>query len=108
MVLIWWCVAGALYAVGAALFRRGLVMLAAANPRAPVPWIGWPDGFPRGARVLVIGGTGSSVLAMNCVLSALGRHHLYDVRWNLPFILVVLVVALAPQIEHNRRVRRAA
>jgi hypothetical protein len=43
------------------------------------------------------------------VFDALGRRHLYDILWGgLPLMLIVLVVTIVPQAQHNRRVRRAA
>lgn len=107
MTFVWWSAAGALAVISAALYRREIAILSAANPMARLPWIGWPANTPRSAKVLGFFATLPMVLTVNCVFDALGRRHLYDVLWSLPFGLIVLVVIAVPQAQHNRRVRSA-
>jgi hypothetical protein len=104
----WWCAAGVLTVISAALYRREVAILSAANPAARLPWIGWPASTPRSAKVLGFFATVPSILAMDCVFEGLGRRHLYDFLWDLPLMLIVLVVIAVPQARHNRRVRSAA
>jgi hypothetical protein len=104
--LVWWCLAGALFVLSAALFRRQIEILSVANPTSRLPWVGWPASTPRGARAFGLFGTFTAVIAMNCVIEALNRRHLYDVLWALPFCVMVGIVTTVPQVQHNRRVRR--
>ncbi len=108
MTFVWWCGASALNALGAVLLRREVAILSAANPTARLPWIGWPASRPRSAGVLLFLATMTNILAMNCVVEALNRRHLYNVLWDLPFFVVVTVVAAVPQVRHKRRDRHAA
>jgi len=108
VTFVWWCAAGALTVISAALYRRQIAILIAANPAARLPWIGWPANMPRSARVLGFFAVVPSILAVDCVFDALGRRHLWDVLWGLPLLLIVLVVIAVPQAQHNRRVRSAA
>jgi hypothetical protein len=107
MVFAWWCTACSLNVLGALLLRREVAILSAANPTARLPWIGWPTNRPRSSAVLLFLGTLAAILAVNCVSEALNRRHIYDVLWELPFALVITVVAVVPQARHNHRVRRA-
>lgn len=105
----WWCAAGALAVISAALFRRQVAILSAANPAARLPWVGWPPNKPRSARVLGFFAVLPSVLAADCCFNAVGRRHLYDALWGLVLWMIVLAVVVAvPQAKHNRRVRSAA
>jgi len=108
VALVWWCAAGALTVLSAALFKREIAILAAANPAGRLPWIGWPVNTPRSARALGCFAVLAEVFAVNCVLEAQGRHHLYDFLWVLPQGLVVAAAAAVSQARHNRRVGRAA
>jgi hypothetical protein len=106
VTLTWWCAAGALTFISAALFRREMAILIAANPAARLPWIGWPANAPRSAKVLQFFALLPAILAVNCVFYALGRRHLYGVLWGgLPLMLIVLVVIAVPQAQHDRRIR---
>ena len=107
VTLVWWCAAGALTVISAALYIRQVAILSAANPAARLPWIGRPANIPRSAKVLGGCAALTSVLAVNCVFHALGRRPLYDVLWGLPLVLIVLAVMAVPQARHNRHVRRA-
>jgi hypothetical protein len=103
---VWWYAAGALTVISAGLFRHHAATLSAANPAARLPWIGWPANRPRGAKVLAFFAVLSLILAGDCVtLEARLEQHLYDFLWCLPIALIVVVVAGAPQAQHNRRVR---
>jgi hypothetical protein len=104
----WWCAAAALTVVSAALFRYEIARLVAANPAARLQWLGWPAKVPRGTKALGIFSTLAGVIAMNCVFDALGRRHQYDILWGLPLVLFVVVMGVVPQVQHNRRLRRAA
>jgi hypothetical protein len=106
MTSAWWCAAGALTIISAALFRREIVMLIAANPAARLPWTKMPANTPRSVRRLGIFASQASGLAVVCVFQALGQHP-DDILWGLPLLLTVLVT-VAPQVRHNRRVRGAA
>ncbi|HEX6448802.1 MAG TPA: hypothetical protein VF060_05010 [Trebonia sp.] len=109
MTFVWWCAVGALTLISAALCRRQIAILSAANPAARLPWIGWPANTPRSAKVLGFFATLPSFLAVDCVFEALGRRHLYDFLWGvLPGLIVMVVVVAVPQAQHNRRVRSAA
>ena len=105
MTFAWWCAAGALTVLSAALHRREIAILSAANPAARLPWIGRPASTPRSAKMLGFFGLLASGLAVVCVFDALGRHP-NDILWGLPLLLPVLVMAV-PQAQHNRRVRSA-
>jgi hypothetical protein len=102
-----WCAAGALTVVSAALFRRQIAVLSAANPAARLPWIGWPAKIPGSARALGGFATLLAIFSVDCVFEALGRRHLYDILWGLPLALFALAMAVVRQAQHNRRVRRA-
>jgi len=104
----WWCAAGALTVISAAMCRREIAILSAANPAARLPWIGRPANRPRSAKVLQFFALPPLIIAGDCVDFALGRRHLYDALWVLPLGLIVLVAMAVPQAEHNRRVRSAA
>jgi hypothetical protein len=101
MAFAWWCAAGALSVLSAVLLRHEVAILSAANPNARLPWIGWPANRPRSAAVLLFSGTLATILAMNCVVEALNRRHLYDVLLDLPFLLLVAVVQVVPQVRHS-------
>jgi hypothetical protein len=104
---VWWCAAGALTVVSAALCRRQVTILSAANPTVRLRWIGRPANRPRSAKVLGFFAPLSGFLTVRCIFAALGRPHLYDVvLWSLSLGLIVVVVAAVPQARHNRRVRR--
>ena len=108
MTFVWWCAAGALTVISAALYRREVAILSAANPAARLPWIGWPANTPQSAKVLFFSGLLAFILALDCVVYAVAGHP-YDFLWGLlPLALIVLVVTVIPQARHNRRVRRAA
>ena len=103
----WWTCAVALNVVGAALLGRAVAVLGAANPSSPLPWTRRAATVPGTVVALHVAALGSASLAMTCVTEALGRRHLYDALWDLPFVVAGAVVALAVQVLHNRRVRRA-
>jgi hypothetical protein len=107
VTFVWWCAAGALTVVSAALYGGQVAILSAANPAARLPWIGWPANTPRSAKVLFFFAMLASILAMECVVNTVAGH-LYAFLWGLlPFGLAFLVAAV-PQARHNRRVRSAA
>jgi hypothetical protein len=108
VTLVWWCSAGVLTVISAALYGAEVAILSAANPAARLPWVGRPANTPRSAEVLGFFALLSSIFAMNCVFDALGRRHLYDILWGVPLGLVGLVVMAVAQARHNRRVRSAA
>ena len=101
VTFVWWCVAGALPVISAALFRREMAILSAANPAARLPWIGWPPNTPRSAKVLQFFAVLALVLEVDCVFYALGQRHLYAVLWCLPFALSVLAVITVLQAKHK-------
>jgi hypothetical protein len=102
----WWCLAGALSVLSAALFRRQVTILSVANPTALLPWIGWPTNTPRSARAFGVLAVFAMVFAMNCVVEALNRRHIYDVLWAAPFCIMIVIMTAVAQAQHNRRVRR--
>ena len=104
-VALWWCFAVALNLLGAVLLTRAVSVLGAANPSALLPWVGRAATVPGTVLALQILALGSASLAMTCVTEALGRKHLYDALWDLPFLAAGLGAALAVQVRHNRRVR---
>jgi hypothetical protein len=106
MAWVWWCLAGALSVLSAALFRREVTILSVANPTARLPWIGWPANTPLSARAFGFVAVFAMVFAMNCVVEALNRRHVYDILWALPFCIVIWIVMAVAQARHNRRVRR--
>lgn len=109
VTFVWWCAAGALIVVGAALSGCQVAIVSAANPAARLRWIGRPANKPRSAKVLEFFAALSGVLAERCLFGALGRPHLYNVvLWSLLFALIVGVTAAVSQARHNRRVRRTA
>jgi hypothetical protein len=102
----WWCAAAALAVIGAALYRRVVAILSAANPAARLPWIGRPANMPRSATVLGFIALLPTGVAWICVPEALGQRHLYDFSLGPPLvIIVVFVIAGIPQAQHNRRVQ---
>ena len=109
MTIVWWCVAGGLTVISAGLYRHLGAMMSAANPAARLPWIGRPANRPQGAKLLAFFAVMSSNTALDCVyLGALGGRHLYGLLLDLPFLLIVAVVIVVPQVQHNRRVRSAS
>jgi hypothetical protein len=100
----WWFAAGGLCLVSAVLFMCEVVILSAANPAARLPWIGWPANVPWRAKTLLLFAILPDILAMDFVTEALGRRHLFDVLWALPFALVVPVAGAVFQARHNRHV----
>jgi hypothetical protein len=104
-VALWWCFAIALNFLGAVLLTRAIAVLGAANPSSLLPWVGRAATVPGTVLALQILALGSASLAMTCVTEALGRKHLYDALWDLPFLAAGLGAALAVQVRHNRRVR---
>ena len=102
----WWCLAVALNLLGVVLLVRAVAVLGAANPSSPLPWLSRAAAVPATVVVLQILAFAAASLAMTCVTEALGRRHLYDALLDLPFVVVGVVVAMAVQFQHNRRVRR--
>ncbi len=101
----WWCLAGAPTVLGGLLLLRAVTMLSAANEGVRLPWVAGRAGQARIVALEVLAGVSTS-LGMNFGAEALGRRHLYDVLWDVPFIVVFLVIAFSLQIQHNRHVRR--
>jgi hypothetical protein len=105
VTFVWWCAAGVLTVISAALYRREMAILSAANPAARLPWIRRPANTPRSAKVLQFFAVLFLILVVDCVFNALGRRHLYDVLCGLPLVLIVLVMIAVLQAQHNRHVR---
>ena len=105
VTFVWWSAAGVLTVISAALYRRVMAILSAANPAARLPWIRRPANTPRSAKVLQFFAVLSLALVMDCVFNALGQRHLYDVLGGLPLDLIVLVMITVLQTQHNRHVR---
>ena len=61
----------------------------------------WPTRVGRDRRRVATRGAEEDVKSEE----ALGRKHLYDALWDLPFLAAGLGAALAVQVRHNRRVR---
>lgn len=104
MTFTLWCAAGALTIISAALYRRQMAILSAANPAVRLPWIGRPVNNPGSAKTLGVFALVPSIAAMQCVYHALGARHLYDILWSLPLLLSVLVAIAVPMAQHNRAV----
>ena len=107
MVFVWWCLAVALNVVSAVLLMCEVAILRAANPTARLPWIGAAANTPFSVRLLTFLAVVPMGLASSSVVEALNRRHAYDALWELPFLLVIMVVSVAAHAQHNRRVQRA-
>jgi hypothetical protein len=106
VVFVWWCLAVALNVLSAVLLMCEVAMLRAANPTARLPWIGAATSTPSSVRLLTFLAVVPMGLASSCVFEALNRQHAYETLWELPFLLVVIVVSIVSQSQHNRRVER--
>jgi hypothetical protein len=102
----WWCSAVALNLLYGALFARAMVVLGTANLSSPLPWLGRADIVPGTFVALYFLAGVPASLAMICVTEALGRRHLYDALWEMPFVAAGAIGGVAVQVRHNRRVRR--
>jgi hypothetical protein len=104
----WWCAAGALTVISAALCRRMVAILSAANPAVRLPWTGLPANTPRGAKRLGTFAVLCFSLGFGCVDAAMRWRHPYDVLWGLPLGLIPPLTSVVLRAKHNRRVRNAA
>ena len=105
MTLVSWCAAGALAVISGALCRREVAKLSAANPAARLPWSGWPANTPRSAKRLQFFVPLPAILAIECVEFPLGRRPLYELPLGIALVLIVVVVmAVVPHAQHNRRI----
>ena len=78
--------------------------LAAANPTARLPLVGWPPHKPPGWWLLYF----ATILSLFWGIALLfeeGNH--LSRLWEIPVLLTVLAAGLVPSLIHNRRVGRS-
>ena len=93
-----------LIVVAGVLSAWATMRLAAANPAARLPFVGWPPHKPSGAWLLNFMTVQS--LIWGVLLLFRSDNHLSQL-WLIPVFLTVLAAGLVPCVIHNRRVGRS-
>jgi hypothetical protein len=89
-----------LIGVSDVLVAWATMRLAAANPTARLPFVGWPPHRPAGASLLSF----ASFMSIFVGTMLLFREDQPSYLWSIPVFLTVLAAALVPTAIHNRRV----
>jgi hypothetical protein len=106
----WWYAAGAMFVISAALYFLAATRLAAANPSARLPFLGFPPNRSRAVKLLQFLACFALCIGLQSVIRVLGWSTSIGtfMLWLALYGGGVALIGLAPFVLHNRRVRRAA
>jgi len=93
-----------LIGVADVLSAWGTARLAAANPTARLPFLGWPPHKPSGTWLLNLVMIASLIFGVMQLFEK-GNHP--SQLWEIPVFLTFLAAGLVPSVIHNRRVGRS-